>query len=333
MNGTVVSPSRQTRPQAPARWLLLTHQLPPSPAYFRVRIRRRLAAIAAVPVKNAVYALPASDATREDFEWLLREIVADGGEATLCEAVFIDGETDDKLRAAFDAARRASYAAIVEEADRLREKDVDPVAARATVEALKRRLHEAQARDFFHAGGRSEAENAVSILEMELSNEAEEGEMIGDERTIEGVSGRTWVTRRGARVDRIASSWLIRRFVDPEARFKFVDPEGYRPEPGELRFDMFEGEFTHEGERCTFETLVRRFGLTDPALRAISEIVHDIDLKEERFGRAETAGVASMVHGITATIEQDVERLRRGGEMLDDLYAHFCAGNPRARTA
>ena len=261
---------------------------------------------------------------------MLREIVADGGEATLCEAVFIDGETDERLRTAFDAERNAAYAAILEEADRVREGDVGLVEARATLEALKRRLREAQARDFFHARGRSEAENAVSILEMELSNEAEEGEVASDERTIEKMSGRTWVTRRGARVDRIASSWLIRRFVDPEARFKFVDPEGYQPEPGELRFDMFEGEFTHEGERCTFETLVRRFGLTDPALRAISEIVHDIDLKEERFGRAETAGVASMVHGITATIEQDLERLRRGGEMLDGLYAHFQGTIPPA---
>jgi hypothetical protein len=149
--------------------------------------------------------------------------------------------------------------------------------------------------------------------------------MRSEERTLERVTGRTWVTRRGARVDRIASSWLIRRYIDPEARFKFVEPEGYDPEAGELRFDMFEGEFTHEGEQCTFETLVRLFGLIDPALRAISEIVHDIDLKEERFGRAETAGVASMIHGITATSDQDSERIRRGGEMLDDLFAHFSA--------
>ena len=323
MQDTVVSLPGQTRLGATTRWLLLTHQLPPSPAYFRVRIRRRLAGLGAVPVRNAVYALPATDATREDFEWLVREIVGDGGEATLCEAVFIDGETDERLRAAFDAERSTAYRAIVDEADGMRGASVDPADARATLEALKRRLREAQARDFFHARGRAEAENAVSILEMELSTAAKEGEMAGEERTIERVSGRTWVTRRGARVDRIASSWLIRRFVDPEARFKFVDPEGYQPAPGELRFDMFEGEFTHEGEQCTFETLVRRFGLSDPALRAISEIVHDIDLKEERFGRAETAGVASMIHGITTTVEQDLERLRRGGELLDGLYAHF----------
>ena len=147
-------------------------------------------------------------------------------------------------------------------------------------------------------------------------------------RTIDGISGRTWVTRQGAKVDRIASAWLIRRFIDPAAELRFVDPEGYEPAPGELRFDMFEGEFTHAGERCTFETLVERFGLADPALRAIAEIVHDIDLKEERFCHPETAGVASMIDGIAAARADDGERVRRGGEMLDDLNAHF-----RARAA
>src|SRR5205807_6991598 len=105
------------------------------------------------------------------------------------------------------------------------------------------------------------------------------------------VRGRTWVTRRGVFVDRIASAWLIKRFIDPDARFKFVAPGGYVPRKGELRFDMFEAEYTHEGDRCTFETLVRRFRLRDPALRAIGEIVHDIDCKDAKFGRAEVTEI------------------------------------------
>ena len=124
-------------------------------------------------------------------------------------------------------------------------------------------------------------------------------------------------------MDRIASAWLIRRFIDPAAEFRFVDPEAHAPAAGELRFDMFGGEYTHAGELCTFETLVARFGLEDPALRSIAEIVHDIDLKDDRFGRPETAGVASMIDGIAAARDEDAERIRRGGEMLDDLYAHF----------
>ncbi|HYL22180.1 MAG TPA: chromate resistance protein ChrB domain-containing protein, partial [Gemmatimonadales bacterium] len=137
------------------------------------------------------------------------------------------------------------------------------------------------------------------------------------------MHGRTWVTRRGVFVDRIASAWLIKRFIDPEARFKFVAPEGYVRRRGELRFDMFEAEYTHDGSRCTFETLVRRFELRAPALCAIGEIVHDIDCKDAKFGRAEAAGVAQLLGGIARGSAADATRLRRGGVVFDNLYESF----------
>jgi hypothetical protein len=166
----------------------------------------------------------------------------------------------------------------------------------------------------------------VSDEEIEAMLHAEGVELsaAGDAESPERVApGRTWVTRQGVFVDRIASAWLIRRFIDPEARFKFVPARGYRPEPGELRFDMYEAEYTHEGERCTFQTLVARFGLDDPALAAVGEIVHDIDCKDEQFGRPETQGVARLLRGIAEGTEQDAERLERGGRLFDDLYAAF----------
>jgi len=133
--------------------------------------------------------------------------------------------------------------------------------------------------------------------------------------------GATWVTRQGVHVDRMASAWLIRRFIDPEARFRFVPARGYRPLPGEIRFDMFDGEYAHEGSDCTFQTLVRRFGLAGAPLQAIGEIVHDIDCKDERFGRSETAGVASLVRGIVAQHDADETRVERGAALFDDLHA------------
>ncbi len=137
--------------------------------------------------------------------------------------------------------------------------------------------------------------------------------------------GRTWVTRTGIKMDRMASAWLIRKLIDPEARFKFVPAKGYQPERGELRFDMFEAEFTHEGELCTFEVLVQRFGLTDPALRAIAEIVHDIDLKDAKYGREEAPGIGQLVAGIAAAHADDEARLARGSALFDDLYALHAA--------
>jgi hypothetical protein len=166
----------------------------------------------------------------------------------------------------------------------------------------------------------------ITDEEIEAMLEAESGSDDSETRpsAIERVEpGRTWVTRRDVHVDRIASAWLIRRFIDPEARFRFVPARGYVPRRGELRFDMFDAEYTHEGERCTFQTLLARFGLKDRALTTLGEIVHDIDCKDERFGRAETAGVRTLIRGIVAGHDDDDVRIERGAAALDDMYASF----------
>ena len=137
------------------------------------------------------------------------------------------------------------------------------------------------------------------------------------------MRGRTWVTRSGVHVDRIASAWLIRRFIDPEARFKFVTGHEYAARSGELRFDMFEAEFTHEGELCTFEVLRQRFGLEDSALREIGEIVHDIDLKDARFARPEAAGIDQLIAGIAMRHKDDEARVEEGGGAFESLYEYF----------
>lgn len=132
--------------------------------------------------------------------------------------------------------------------------------------------------------------------------------------------GAIWVTRQGVFIDRIASAWLIRRFIDPDAEFRFVPAKGYKKKPGELRFDMYQGDFTHIGDRCTFETLLLHFSLDDPGLRAIGEIVHDIDCKDEKFGRNEAAGIAAVLRGIALSTDDDAERVVRGAPVFDGLY-------------
>jgi hypothetical protein len=138
-----------------------------------------------------------------------------------------------------------------------------------------------------------------------------------------GLKDRVWVTRKGVQIDRIASAWLIRRFIDEGARFKFVPGTGYAPAAGELRFDMFEGEFTHRGDRCTFEVLLTETGLDDPALSAIGEIIHDIDLKDGKYGREEVGGIRTLIAGIALAHNDDNQRLERGGAVFDDLYRSF----------
>jgi hypothetical protein len=294
---------------------LLFHQIPPKPAYLRVKTWRRLQAIGAVALKNSVYALPATAEALEDLQWLRREILEGGGEASICEARLIDGITDGEARGLFLSARDADYAEIVEEAKRL-----DPGAddARGRLSRLRRRFEEVRRIDFFG----SEAREAANGLLSELEQKQGGGSMPVPD-ALDGLKERVWVTRHGVQVDRIASAWLIRRFIDPKARFKFVAPQGYAPKPGELRFDTFEGEFTHEGDRCTFEVLTLRLGRADPALAAIAEIVHDIDLKDGKFGRPEASGLALAFAGIAAGDSTDEARLEKGRELLDGLYRHF----------
>jgi hypothetical protein len=307
-----------------ARWLVLIHHLPPKPDYFRVKVRRRLQRLGAVALKNAVYVLPRSEATREDFAWLLREITAEGGEALLCAAAFLDGVTDADVVTMFNRERDAEYDEIVEAATQVARAPLSEGGAPGPeVVRLRRRLEEVAALDHFGAPKREAAVRAVAALEERARPATSTAARAtgGEARPL----GRTWVTREGIFVDRIASAWLIRRFVDPAARFKFVASQGYRPRPDELRFDMFEAEYTHEGDRCTFETLLARFALDDPALTEIGEIVHDIDLRDGKYGREDAPGVERVLAGIAATTPADDARLERGAAVLDGLFAVLSA--------
>src|SRR6516164_896948 len=311
-------------------WLLLIHQLPAKPAYLRVKIWRRLQDLGAIAVKNAVHALPMNEETQEDFEWLLREIVEGGGEAFVCEARLIDGLSDEEVRALFDRARDVDYAELAKEAQviakALRRKASTEAATelRAQVARLRKRLAEIAAIDFFGAIGRETAEELLRGLEAHLDKDKPVASKTETQPSLaETLRNRTWVTREGVYADRIASAWLIRRFIDPEAHFKFVSGKGYRPSEGELRFDMFEAEFTHEGDKCTFEVLLDRGALKDSALRAIAEIIHDIDLKDSKFGRTEVAGIRTLIEGISVATKDDSERIARGTEVFNDLYEYF----------
>src|SRR6516162_961309 len=311
-------------------WLLLIHQLPTKPAYLRVKIWRRLQDIGAVAVKNAVHALPMNEETQEDFEWLLREIHEGGGEAFVCEARLIDGLSDEEVRTLFDRARDADYAELAKEAQglakSLRRKGAGNTAAglRVQIARLRKRLAEIAAIDFFGAIGRETAEGLLRGLEAQLDKDEPVVSKAKTEPSLaETLHNRTWATREGVYADRIASAWLIRRFIDPDANFKFVSGKGYRPQERELRFDMFEAEFTHEGDKCTFEVLMERVGLNDSALRAIGEIIHDIDLKDDKFGRTEVAGIRTLIDGIRASTKDDAARITRGTEVFNDHYEVF----------
>lgn len=305
-------------------WLLLIHQVPSTPPYLRVKMWRRLQKIGAVAVKNSVYALPRSDQGMEDFHWVAQEILEGGGDASVCEATFIEGITNESLAELFRAARESDYREFGEEIQAInkdlrkaqQDGDAGTSGFAVRVSRLRQRLTEIQAIDFFSAAAGRQAESLVSEIETRIRKVP----MRKGQPTAGEYSGRVWVTRKGIHVDRIASAWLVRRFIDSRAHFKFVAAKGYRPEPGEVRFDMFDAEFTHEGELCTFEVLIDRMNLKDRGLTPIAEMVHDIDLKESKFARPETAGFGLMIAALCTAHKEDADRLERGAALLDDLY-------------
>lgn len=303
-------------------WLALLHQLPAKPPYLRVKIWRRLQAIGAVPLKNAVHVLPQREDNEAAFRALLTEITTSGGEAVLIDARMIDGQSDAELRALFDVARDADYEELAQTARRLL--DTGPPSG-PEIAKLQRRLAEIVRLDFFGAHGRQGAEAALRELDEQRYAHPDVGRT-GEPAPLSpaDLNNRVWVTRRGVHVDRIACAWLIRRFVDPKASFKFVDAKNHAPEAGELRFDMVDAEFTHEGDRCSFETLLQRAGLeSDPALAAIGEIIHDLDIGDGKFGRPETPGLGAMLSGVCASTDDDLQRIASAGDALDQFHAYF----------
>jgi hypothetical protein len=317
------------------KWLLLIHQIPIKPAYFRGKIWRRLQGLGAVAIKNSVYVIPRNEETLEDFQWVLREIVQGGGEASICAASFIQGLTDYQVEALLQTARDADYARIAEEARLLLDSvpigrpatlDEDKSGLKANLTRLRKKLSSVTALDFFGAPGRETAETLVGQIETRLKEAHKRSGFDKSESgksQLEHLRRRTWVTRKGVYVDRIACAWLIQRFIDSEAQFRFVSGKGYRPRTGELRFDMFEGEFTHEGDLCSFEVLIKRFFPEDATLAHIGKVIHDLDFKDAKFKKPETPGIGGLLEGLAAAHKSDQARLDRGKAIFDDLYEYF----------
>jgi hypothetical protein len=308
-------------------WYLLIHQLPARPLYLRARVRARLAGIGAVALKKSVYAVPRREALRKPLAALAAEIRDGGGEVHLCEAHFLERRSHEALVAAGQAERDAEYQEVTvaarAQASRIERRSgarpPEPQALLA-LRRLERRLARAISADHLGAPGRAQAEGALATLASCL---APAKRAVSRQRVPAELVGRTWVTRRGVQVDRIASAWLIRRFIDPDARFRFVDPQEDPPRTGELRFDMQDGDFTHEDDRCTMETLVRRSGVKDAALERVAEIVHEIDIKDGKFARPEAKGIERLLHGIAVANADDEARCERGFALLDDLHQAF----------
>ena len=334
----------------PHEWILLIHQLPPNPTNLRVRIWRKLQKLGAVAIKNSVYVLPATEKTYEDFQWLKQEIESAGGDASVFKAASVEGATDQEIISAFRKARDEEFAAIAAEFDGLtgtireqaRGKHLSAgrlSSHESEIDKLHGELERIAVNDFFAATGRAAAFAAYERCQKELraaqgpKSKTASSPTARGELDVANYQGQRWVTRRNLHIDRLASAWLIKQFIDKHPRFYFV-AEGETID-GAIPFDMFGAEFTHHGEDCTFETMLKRFGLSgNKGLREIAEIVHDIDLKDDKFNRLEAAGLNAIIDGLSKVLRDDRKLLQHTGVLFDGLHALLSkeAVKPKSKT-
>jgi hypothetical protein len=314
-------------------WLLIFYSVPSHPVSARMKIWRKLAKAGAVQLKGAVYILPASDEHEELCQWIIGEVKSLGGDGAFVRTPRVETIPDPDVRALFNTQRDAEYRELDKILDGLERKvqssrksavagTRDAVAGPLAV--TKKTYEDIQGRDFFSSPlGRETGKHIRSLettlLGLQEPDTAKPAPLA--RKDLKAYRRKVWVTRKRPFIDRMAAAWLIRRFLDPEAKFRFVaNADAAALAPGEIAFDMQGGEFTHHGELCTFEVLVRSFGIKDKAVRKIAEIVHDLDLKDDKYGNAAGSGIEEVLTGIRKTVKDDAEMLEKGIVVFEMIY-------------
>src|SRR5437763_1010705 len=297
-------------------WLLLLLRLPATHKAERVAIWRKLKKSGAIQIQTSTYVLPDEPARYESFQWLTQEVRSAGGDATLVRAREIEGLPNEKLIELFNTARAKEYATLRELLRALnhRRRTRSSATFGDKLDPARKQFREIRQTDFFNCPRAQDVEMLLRKMEQTQPAETAFPKIVS-----RNYRGKTWVTRPRPEIDRVGSAWLIRKFIDPRAKFVFAAVVPTNREV--LPFDMVDVEFSHHGDYCTFETLIRRFGIEGKAIRKIAEMIHDADLEDEKFQRSECIGIDRVLKGWAKEGLPDKEILRRGFECFDALYS------------
>jgi hypothetical protein len=307
-------------------WLMLVNSVSGENKTARMRIWRALKASGAAALRDGVYVLPKSDNARSVFSEQVEEVVALGGSAHILSFESEDDAQQSKFVKLFD--RDADYAALFGKLETFNT-DVakfEEVETRRQLATLRRDVAALVAIDFFPGASRHQVESALSDVEAALNSrfspdEPHVAKGIIPKREKARYHGRTWATRQRLWVDRVASAWLIRRFIDPKAKFVWLKKPQDCPKTA-LGFDFDGAEFTHIGARVTFEVLVASFGLEkDRALVRLGALIHYLDVGG--IPVPEAAGFAAIMAGARVQQANDDKLLQALGTVLDSLYAGY----------
>jgi hypothetical protein len=278
---------------------------------------RKLRRFGCLGLNTSAYVLPDIPACHERLDWLAKQVQDAGGEATVSRVSLIEGITDETIISRFRSQADAQYASLLKGLRNATKKTERSARAReAALRKFRRWFNEIRDADYFEADHRHDADAAIAGWEQSLRGESLKALPV---LKPDDFQKRTWVTRPRPEIDRCASAWLIRRFVDRSAKFLFASKRTARPKV--ITFDMLEGDFTHEGDRCTFETLCQRFGVKQKPILELAQMIHDADLEDSKFGRGEAVGIDLMLKGLARMGKSDSEILERGIEAIEALHA------------
>ncbi|MGB8647460.1 MAG: chromate resistance protein ChrB domain-containing protein [Anaerolineae bacterium] len=301
-------------------WLVFSYSLPSkSRSSPRVTLWRRLGRLGAISPTGGLYVLPARDECVEAFQWLAQEIRHAQGEALVMRVAQFEGLTDEQLVALFNQARAQEYAEVdqaavpLEKASRKLKQD-QRAEVQDALARLRSRFNDITRVDYFGSPEAMRVGARLARIGDALSSASASPQVSRTAR--EEYRDKRWVTRPRPHVDRLACIWLIRRFINPNAVIRYAT----NPTPDEIGFDMNDGQFGHQGNLCTFETMLKAFGLDDPALQAMAEIVHEIDLRDGRYARPATLGVDQILQGWLFAGFSDAELEAHGIALYEGLY-------------
>ena len=304
---------------APVKWLLLLYGLPTKRGAVRVSLWRQLKKSGALPLKTSAYLLPDTPEHAERFQWLAQQVRDGGGEATLIRATEIEGLSQEEIVRLFNQARAKDYEELIAEITLFleRNKKKAPESFATELDKLGGRFESIRRLDFFQCPRAQDGQMLLQRARGWRTGKGQKGTPLSPKRFV----GKTWLTRPRPEIDRAGSAWLIQRFIDPKGRFIFAgDPKQF---PEAIPYDMVDVEFSHHGEDCTFETLVKRFGISNKAVLQIAEMAHEADLEDGKFQRPECAGIDRILKGWARLGLSDEQLLEKGSECFDALYEYL----------
>ena len=323
------------------KWLFLIHQIHTPNSRERVKVWRAIKKTGAILYRNSVYVLPYSKERLEDFQWVCQQINDSKGESSVFASVAPTGKEDAVILKLFEEARKEEYAALLSTAERLQSR-IQSFAPKGLTERVHRNflketnqvregLDEIRKIDFFSQSPPKRLLRILDEIGTRLSTNVEVKAEVSPIKahSVREFQKKIWTTRQDIHIDRLCSAWLIRRFIDPSARFVFA-AENKLPKNA-VPFDVFGAEFSHHGEDCTFETLMRVFRIRDRSIREIAEIIHDIDLKDHKFGRSEASGLNMVIRSLSESVKDDHQRLEIGTIILDGLYRYFSKSSKKGK--